>query len=489
MAEWRLAEVVDGWGAVEPIEGSGWVSPYFTAHKLCDAQTALTPETWDPLRRNPAWSKDSIAAPSTSPGSGPDPDWQKKLTAWGDKVIEGGRRGSDLAAVSATIAALPPEEIPDYLPGQIQEFFQAFPDGSLWFMEVDSLLARRLGLFRVLLALETIPDFLDATDRKLPQIQTLQEHSLTSGTAFDSLIDPVLLAIPPSALGYSFSWIPHGLVFLFGGPQMLIEPHPPTFASLYAPRMHGAGTGFHWRKSGFWEDVSTSDIEALFQWWVSRLNVIYSYAADPTNFADETGRFSAARQTVWFMTFERLMADALSIGSSPQASARARLETGFDLLDKAEALLGYTKRESGKGFQRLLRRDEMIPRLEAIWDTRLPIQLRSRFKAHTRHLYDRIYEDIKENAYDFRVTGQGINVWSSEKGRLIEWSWDSFVPRIVRAVRNSAHGLMEVFDSRDRDLVVAHSGQMPPELPELAAFLVLALVADGERLCARTWLV
>jgi hypothetical protein len=29
---------------------------------------------------------------------------------------------------------------------------------------------------------------------------------------------------------------------------------------------------------------------------------------------------------------------------------------------------------------------------------------------------------------------------------------------------------------------------MPPELPELAALLVLALVADVERLCAGTWL-
>jgi hypothetical protein len=47
---------------------------------------------------------------------------------------------------------------------------------------------------------------------------------------------------------------------------------------------------------------------------------------------------------------------------------------------------------------------------------------------------------------------------------------------------------MEVFESNDRDLVVAHSGEMPPELPELAAFLVLALVADAERLCAGTWL-
>jgi hypothetical protein len=188
------------------------------------------------------------------------------------------------------------------------------------------------------------------------------------------------------------------------------------------------------------------------------------------------------------MTFERLLVDALAISSSPQASALSRVETGFDLLDKAEALLGYRKKRTGKGFQRLLRRNEMIPRLDAIWDTRLPLQLRSRFKAHTRHLYDRIYLHAREHAYEFRRTDAGINVWSSEEGRLVEWTWDAFVPRLVRAVRNSAHGLLEIFDSNDRDIVVAHSGEMPPELPELAAFLAIALVADAERLCAGRWL-
>jgi hypothetical protein len=47
---------------------------------------------------------------------------------------------------------------------------------------------------------------------------------------------------------------------------------------------------------------------------------------------------------------------------------------------------------------------------------------------------------------------------------------------------------METFEGNDRDLVVAHSGEMAPELPALAAFLVLALVADAERRCAGTWL-
>jgi hypothetical protein len=488
LAQWKMQEITPGWGAVEPAEGRGHVYQYFRVHKLCDAQSHLNDETWAPLRRNPAFSRVDVSVRTSPVASAADPDWQKRLLQWGDKVAASGRRGAELAAVSAMLTALDPGDVPAYLQGQMPIVFNEFKDGSLWFFEVDPLLAHRIGLLRVLLALETIPDYIASTKPDLPQIRTLQEHTLTGGTAFEKLIDPLLLSIPPASLGYSWSWMPHGLVFLFGFPALLIEEHPPTLASLYAPRLHGSEAGFHWRESDFFENVATSDIEALLQWWVSRLNVIYSYATDPTNFADAQGRFSAARHTVWLMTFERLVSDALSIGSSPQASALSRVETAFDLFDKAESLLGYRKDRTGKGFQRLLRRNEMVPHLEAIWDERLPLQLRQRFKAHTRHLYDRIYEHARKEAYGFRLTTNGINVWSSREQRLIEWSWDAFVPRLIRAVRNSAHGLMETFEGNDRDLVVAHTGEMAPELPELAAFLVLAFVANAERLCSGTWL-
>jgi hypothetical protein len=256
------------------------------------------------------------------------------------------------------------------------------------------------------------------------------------------------------------------------------------------PRLHGSGAGFHWRESGFWDGVGPADVQTLFQWWATRLNVIYSYALDPTNFERGKGLLDIRGQVVWFLTFERLLADALSIASSPQSAALARVETAFDLLDKAESLLGYKQENSGKGFERLLGRHEMIKRLDRVWDERLPVQLRPRFKAHARHLYDRIYDHVREHAYPFRVAddGSGINVWSSKHNKLIKWTWDSYVPQLVRAVRNSAHGLMETFEkSSEREIVVAHSGVMPPELPELAAFLVFAMVADAERVCAGTW--
>jgi hypothetical protein len=56
------------------------------------------------------------------------------------------RRGSDLAAVSRALLALQPSDAPAYLQRQVPELFSSHPDGSLWFVDVDPLLSKRLSL-------------------------------------------------------------------------------------------------------------------------------------------------------------------------------------------------------------------------------------------------------------------------------------------------------------------------------------------------------
>jgi hypothetical protein len=133
----------------------------------------------------------------------------------------------------------------------------------------------------------------------------------------------------------------------------------------------------------FVEDLAAGQIETLLQWWVTRLNVVYSFLADPTRFGDDLARHSAPRQAAWFLTFERMLADFLLVQTGFQGSELARQQAAFDLLDKAEALLGFGKDGSGKGFERLLRRRSMVQRLDEVW-SRLPLQLQPRFRAHTR---------------------------------------------------------------------------------------------------------
>jgi hypothetical protein len=61
-------------------------------------------------------------------------------------------------------------------------------------------------------------------------------------------------------------------------------------------------------------------------------------------------------------------------------------------------------------------------------------------------------------------------------------------PPLVRAVRNSAHGLVEQLERRDRFLVATHNGQLPNQIGDYAVLLAFALIADIEALFEGRWL-
>ena len=338
-AYWHLVDATDDHGFVEPFEGAGVVRKYFTVTRLCGSRTTITDETWAPLVENPP-ARVEGHDPPTTPGGPPDSQWRAKLEHYATTVAESGQQGADLVAVDATLMTLEPSRAATYLTKHAPEFFSSNRGGSFWFFRTDPVLPRRLGVLRVLLPFELLPDYAEAVDPKAqthPRIMTLQEHSLTDSYFFDRLLDPILLALPPAALGYTFSWPPHGLLFEFGvAASLLASQRPPTFASVYQPEIQESA---HMRWEGeFVVGIPHGQIESLVQWWVSRLNVIYSHATDPTGFVSpDTGLAAPSRMVSWLLTFERMLADYMAIASAPQGAPIIRLTMAFDLLDKAEA--------------------------------------------------------------------------------------------------------------------------------------------------------
>lgn len=484
-AEFEMREMVEGWGLVAPREGAAAVRNYLTAHRLCDAATTIGDETWAPILAHPP-----LEGPDerrTRPGSEPTPEWREELIRHADKVYERGAArdvaGADLAAVSATIAALPLSELPGYLTRQVPALFEAFPQGSLWYVAVDQALIHRLTVLRGLSAFELTPDIVTPSD--FPGLRALEEHSITGGVRFGPLYDSLLTTFTPGAIGFVFELIPNALVLLYGMAGNLALPWPPTPASLYEPRLQ-AEHGLGWLDGDFFEGVTAAEGESLLQWWTRRLNVVYSHAADPTRFVDGARNHQPTRQMGWFLTLERMLADALLTQTGFQGPPLARQQAAFDLLDKAETLLGFKTRKTGKGFERLLRRSSMVKRLDEVWE-RLPVQLRQRFRRHGEWLYTSIYDDISAHTIKMRLTAKGVRV--GPPGHLVSRPMKMYVPELVRAVRNSAHGLIEqLSDHPDRYLIATHEGKLPAQLADLAALIAFALVADAEALQEGCWL-
>lgn len=495
LAAMSVRAVSDGWAAIAPAEGAGRTHPYFELVRLADASTVMTDEIWAPLTANPPWhSSVEDLAPRIGADGAKEPAWRERLLAWSDEIYDPERPEAGFASLSARLTGSSLEEVPALLSAHAQSLLAAHPRGSFWFMRTDELLARRLTVRRALLTFALMPDVLEENDpvvRTLPQLRTLQGHSLTGGLSFGRLLDPLLLAFSPASLGFVFDWMPHALVFLTGFPGSMARTYPATPWALYDPHLQEPGE-LRWKDRDFVAGLAAGQIESLLQWWVARLSVVYSHLADPTNFGDRFARHSPELQTGWLLTVERMLADFLLVQGGFQGPELARQQAAFDLLDKAEVLLGFDTKRSGRGFERLLRRQSMVARLDEVW-CRLPLQLRARFRAHTRRLYDEIYADVRSHAYEHRLTGSGVRV-EGKDGKLQSMDMESYVPSLVRAVRNSAHGLIEVLTSegsqmrRDRALLATHDGRVPPQVGDLSTLIAFALVADYERVIERTWL-
>ena len=460
----------DRWVSVEPGEGDGEVYRYFQAHRICDSNTAITEATWLPLRDHPAWEDNNLGR-------------RERLLEHAAQLAQVGTREATLQAIQAGIAGAI-NDAPAFLTPNLAPLFQELHDGSLWLISVDRRLLSRLAFLRSRYAFELTPD-IQVDPAALALLPALDGHSITGGAAFHRLFNPLLLTFSPGAIGFAFSWMPHVLVFMFGMSGELREEPPRSLAALYEPDTDVSAGDHPWVDPDFWGDLESGDLESLLGWWTQRLNVLYSHAADPTRF-ERVGRHDAGRQYAWFLTLERLIADSTFILSGPQAPQLARLQAAFDLLDKAEALLGYGVRGSGEGFKRLLRRAQMIARLDEAWE-RLPLRLRPRFRSHTRALYDALYDHVREHSLEYRRTPSAVKVWRSASNRLVGRPMDSYVPDIVRAVRNSAHGFLEQVKGDDRYLIATHDGHLPPAFADLSTLIMMGLFADAERLVAGGW--
>lgn len=482
LAKFAVKDLPDGWVEVEPGEGSGEVARYFTPYRLGDAATDFSQdEVWQPVAENPPWSE--------KPDLPLAADAQKRLTELqnGDDIQSLTQR-LGFAAAQADAAGMP-----DVFRRELPRLFELYPQGSLWYIAVDHRLVSRLSVMRIRLRLTLTPDA-DYDSSNPDRVQYFGMHTTTSGSNFGNSLDPVMLAIPPVALGFDIGVLPHAFAFLFGKFEDL-RLHGPVglgarfFPSISVPR------GIPGIKFPV-QHLPTAHLESLLAWWTTRLNVLYSYAADPTNFAGEDDVHDVAAQAAWFFTLERMMGDAAVMLADVDAPPILRMQAAFDLLDKADSLLTKSSRTAdGTFFRRLLLRGQALTRLERAFD-QLPLQLRPRFKQWARESYDRFYADIKSTTMASRVLDDGVLVAQRDPAKPVKQPWDEYVARLMRAARNSSHGLRDMLRAPDpnrpqkpdvRLLLATNSGEVPYSFYEVVAVVFLGLMADAERLCAQTW--
>jgi hypothetical protein len=466
--DFQVEDLDNGRARIRPRGGAGQIADHFVAHRLCDRKTSISSSTWEPLTRFPR--ADIVSAHFDTAMAE-----VKRRAAL--ETIE-----ASLSALALAVSVLPIAQTAQFLEAQLPDLFTSFPDASIYLVHTSPVLQARLAFLRLSFAMHTAPD-LDVGDLREDQVRPLTYQSLTKGADFGEALKPLFLIFSPAATGYPMTWLPHSLVIDFGDRMLLQGNTPDSRSALYDPSLFGIQVD----RLGieFGNNLNAGHLNSLLGWWIKRLNVLYSLSSDPTRFSLRTGDYDVARQMGWHLTMERLLADLIIVNANPQAPALTRLGAAFDLLDKAETLLGYSSQGSGKGFERLLNRSVMMPLLDRSWQ-RLPVQLRARFTQHTRKLFDQVYEAIREHTLHQRRTAKAIKLLAPS-GKLHARPLDQYVPQLARAIRNSSHGLLQQLSTRDLDLVATHDAALPPALADLAALIALALVADIERVVEGKW--
>lgn len=482
-------DVADGCVAFAPLEPPGTIVDYFKAIRLCDAGTRLTNETWNPLLGAQRFIPETLVSTHF-----PDGNYRDAMARYAERILKDARAPeAGFAALSAQIIGTPDPEIPGFMTSEIAKVFAAHPDGSLWLIRTNELFSRRFTLLRMLATNQLAPDYFDQhVAGEEADVRGMRDQSLTRGADPGKLVHPLLLMFSPATLGVTLPWLPHTLVFLTGHTSSLIRQYPATPWALYDPGIQGNYEGGG-RYGDFVVNVPTGTIEALVQWWVRRLNVAYTHLLDPTAFSDDLGWHQPRRQLGQFLTFERLLADHTLIQMLFAGPELSRQQSAFDLLDKAESLLGIDASHTGQGFEQMLHRTPMLERLNRAW-RRTPFQLQARLAAWTTRLYEELYEDVLGDIYPHRLRPNGVRVHSEAINRLTDMETETFVAKLIRAQRNSAHGFVHVLTSSqrqaktDRAVLGGHTGRIPPAFADLAALIAFALVADFERVADQTWL-
>jgi hypothetical protein len=445
-----------------------------TLHRLCDAQTDLADDhIWAPLVDHP-------------PLGSADAGRRQRLEEHAAKMAARSDFPAHLNGLAALVAAVEPDELPVVLREQLPALFALDQGASVWWLAVDPVVVRRFAFLRARLALELTPD-IETDPREFDGLRLLSSHSLTAGVDFGKAVDAALLAFSPGVTGFTASAMPNALIILFGEALELREEPPASLASLYEPRV--LSRPLTWDDPRFRRGVRATDAEVVLRWWIDGLNVIYSHAADPTGFSDPLGRHDAVAQTAWMLTWERLLADGITVGAGVNLPTATRMELAFDLLDKAEGLLGYLNADnrSGKGFKLLLQRGRAVPALNASW-AGLPDQLRARFEKHTRKVYTTLYDDVREHALTHRLEPKTVKVAEGSAENLVKIGTEQYVADLVRDVRNSAHGLLEQLQGESRFRIATHDGTMPTQLADVALLVMLAFGGGAQQLVGGTWL-
>jgi len=383
-----------------------------------------------------------------------------------EKLLQAPRREALWEAFTLLTLVAPDAELPSRLQSRYEVMAPELPRSSLWTVTVDPVFESRRAIVRALLAAADAPEIL----RPNRQFEGLKMgRGLTASLSFVLLMKMPLLAWAPGLLGIVGARATGLVVLLFGQVESgRPQPGPSTLIDLYRPNLLALPVADEMSFSR----PSTAHVEELLTWWCERLNAIHDVLLDPVRYSRADSTYDPAAHYGDLISFDRLVAavNTILVGSRREEFTRRLML--FEVLD---ILDGFRQ----GSYATLLNRDWLAAELKKL-RTAIPKDLHQFFIPRC----ERALEALKavDNGWWLkeRVGPNGLTVMTGQ-GQTELRSFNRAGADYLRLVRNAGHALRRSLEEpENRSLLVSHSGDLAPEISDLAFlhFLRLLVLPD-----------
>jgi hypothetical protein len=375
----------------------------------------------------------------------------------------------------------------------LPSFYDWYPEGEVYIASIEASLNARLTALRILGGLDRLGGRNINSKNKFVNFLALEDVQ-PSGVAQPAryLAVPLTLSLP-RPIGFLAPRIIDSLIFLFGNslddvrgtfPRSGIE----FFKSQASLLLHEDKSTIN-EKGEFLLDLERLDTFKLVRkefskeaWWnftkqyVDRLNDFFLYLTDPSNFTKDSGEWASITHYFVWLSFERLCDEAILLLA--EENQYLRKMAFFRILDQLAFLKHSDQRSQVSSFGEFL-----LPKT-------VPDPIEKGLTRYKGEIAKYLLNELTSIRLDLKrtiINSVVLNDMKDNKNMEIKLpsgeqvSYDDYVRKIVRAIRNTAHGY-----SPDK-LLITNRGNLPDNISLLAVLALFAFIAEPKNFLRPSW--
>jgi hypothetical protein len=364
---------------------------------------------------------------------------------------------------------------PIHLASTVQQVFKdhllpIFPEAVAYLVEVDKALGMRYGATRILLQAQDDPS-LAVQPPTLSDMEPAfnSARGLFSDTSygFGAYLSPLFLALSPWIWGVHASRPGGVVIYAFG--QSVIGRHGEAseLLQLFLPTGRQSG--------GSQPQISAGDIQAALTWWTVALDRMFTEITDPARYVDDDEQYDVRRNFESLLSVEQVFRNVQSL-SAHDRDSHVRRVLLFDTLDSLEGL----RRPDFSRMCELSYAQRVLTEITDILEPAAGRVLLPRARAAVAAL-----EQVQSGFFmPSRLSHGGLRV-PEKNGAEKVITLERAVAAYLRILRNAGHGFggrQGGARLREEAILMAHNGDIPVDLPELAYLYLLHLLARSQEL-------